>query len=263
MAMAAEAMPSVFVSHGAPPLILDEGPARHFLSGLGRKLGRPSAILAVTAHWTTAVPTVGAASQPETLYDFHGFPEALYRLRYPAPGAPELADRARGLLDGAGLAPAVDSERGLDHGTWVPLMLMYPEADIPVAQLSVQPARDVADHLALGRALAPLRAEGVLVLGSGGAVHNLRAYRPGSTEVEPWAQAFAAWLDDTLMRGAVDDLAHWRERAPDGGRLAQPTDEHFLPLAVALGAAGPEPETERLYGEFEDGSLGLHAYAFR
>lgn len=249
-------LPSVFVSHGAPTLVLEDSPGRAFLAALGARLGRPAAVLAVSAHWTTGAPAVGGAARPETVHDFHGFPRALYDLRYPAPGAPALAERVRALT-----GAAVDPARGLDHGAWVPLMLMYPEADIPVAQLSVQPGRSAAEHLALGRALAPLRREGVLILGTGGAVHNLRDFRFGATEAAGWAVDFAGWLDAALAAGDSDAIAGWRTGAP-AAHTAHPTDEHFLPLPVALGAAGPAPRTERLHAGFEHGSIGMHAYAF-
>ncbi|HYG89971.1 MAG TPA: class III extradiol ring-cleavage dioxygenase [Azospirillum sp.] len=253
--------PSVFVSHGAPTLILEDSPGRAFLAGLGQRIGRPTAVLAVSAHWTTAQPMVSSAAVPETVHDFYGFPQALYEMRYPAPGAPELARRVTGLLRDSGVDGGMDPDQGLDHGAWVPLKLMYPQADIPVAQLSVQPRRSAADHIALGRALAPLRDEGVLILASGGAVHNLRDFRFGSERAAPWAGAFADWLDGALTAGDVDAVAHWKERCPEA-RLAHPTDEHFLPLPVALGAAGPYPRAERLHTGFEHGSIGMQAYAF-
>lgn len=249
--------PSVFVSHGAPTLIIENGPGRQFLAGLGERLGKPSAVLAVSAHWCTRGVAVSGATAPETVHDFYGFPRALYEMRYPAPGAPGLADRVRALT-----GAAIDPDQGLDHGAWVPMMLMYPGADIPVAQLSVQPERDAAAHVALGRALAALRDEGVLILASGGAVHNLREFiRGGAGAPAGWASGFMDWLDGALDAGDVDAVSHWLERCPDA-RRAHPSDEHFLPLPVALGAAGPTPRTERLHAGFEHGSLGMHAYAF-
>ncbi|SMH59169.1 DODA-type extradiol aromatic ring-opening family dioxygenase [Azospirillum agricola] len=248
--------PSVFVSHGAPTLVLENSAGRDFLATLGTRLGRPSAILAVSAHWTTRVPAVSGASRPETVHDFHGFPDALYRLRYPAPGAPALAERVAGLT-----GAVVDPTQGLDHGAWVPLMLMYPEADIPVAQFAVQPGRGAAEHIALGHRLAELRQEGVLVLASGGAVHNLREFVYGGGRTAPWASGFADWLDATLTAGDGDAVADWLSRCPDA-RRAHPTDEHFLPLPVALGAAGERFRAERLHAGFEHGSLGMQAYAF-
>ena len=188
-------MPTVFVSHGAPTLILQESPARAFLASLGGLLPRPSAIVAVSAHWDTDVPAVSLARKPDTIHDFYGFPDALYRLRYAAPGAPDLADRVA-RLTGA----AHDPHRGLDHGAWVPAMLGWPEADIPIFQLSIQPALGPAHHIALGRKLSPLREECVLVLGSGSATHNLRALVRGvaDAEPEPWAREFDDWLGGPL-----------------------------------------------------------------
>lgn len=255
--MSATPFPTLFVSHGAPTLILEQSAGRDFLAGLGRRIGRPRAVLAVSAHWMTTGPAVSGAERPETVHDFYGFPDELYRLRYPAPGAPDLAARVAALVPGC----AVDPGQGLDHGAWVPLMLMYPEADIPVAQFAVQPRRSAADHLALGRALAPLAHEGVLVLASGGAVHNLRDFRMGSDTAAPWAHGFAGWLDAALDAGDTDAIAGWKTDSPEA-RLAHPTDEHFLPLPVAVGAAGEGFRTERLHAGFEHGSIGMHAYAF-
>ncbi|PWC36611.1 extradiol ring-cleavage dioxygenase [Azospirillum sp. TSO35-2] len=244
------------MSHGAPTLIIETSAGRDFLATLGRRLGRPSAILAVSAHWTTGQPTVSGATAPDTIHDFYGFPDVMYRMRYPAPGAPALAERVAALT-----GAAIDPSQGLDHGAWVPLMLMYPEADIPVAQLSVMPNRSAADHIALGRRLDALRHEGVLILASGGAVHNLREFRFGGTGVAAWASGFVNWLDTTLAAGDTEALGNWLDACPDA-RRAHPSDEHFLPLPVALGAAGPHPRAERLHAGFEHGSLGMHAYAF-
>src|SRR5262249_48357910 len=173
-------MPTLFVSHGSPTLILENAPARAFLASLGSQLPRPTAIVAVSAHWDTDLPAVSLAHKPATIHDFYGFPEALYRLRYEAPGAPQLAERVA-RLTGA----AHDPHRGLDHGAWVPAMLAWPSADIPIFQLSIQPQESPAHHLALGRKLAPLREEGVLVMGSGSATHNRRALVRGAQQAEP------------------------------------------------------------------------------
>lgn len=252
---------ALFVSHGAPTLPLDNVPARAFLSGLGAQFERPTAILCASAHWETGAPALSTPAANDTIHDFYGFPEPLYRLRYPAPGSPALADRAQALLGKAGIAATLDPARGLDHGAWVPLMLMYPPADIPVIQLSVQPGRTPADHIALGRALAPLRADGVLILGSGGFVHNLRRLdRSGRDGVEPqWSSRFADWVHAALIEGREADLAHYETLAPDAA-IAQPTPEHFLPLFVALGAGGGK--AERLHKSATFGSLRMDAYAF-
>lgn len=259
--------PALFISHGAPSLVIETGPAQDFLRRLGpeieRNHGKPEAILCISAHWDSAAPLLSTAPEPETIHDFYGFPDALYRLRYRAPGAPAMAERALGLIGEAGIAAGDDPHRGLDHGAWTPLLLMWPAADIPVAQLSVQTRRDPAHHLALGRALAPLRKDGVLILASGGAVHNLRSLaRDGSTSAPPaWASAFTDWLATSLAAEDLDALLDWRFKAPHAD-LAQPSDEHFLPLFVALGAAGGKLRARRLYQGFDHGSLGMDSYAF-
>jgi 4,5-DOPA dioxygenase extradiol len=254
-------LPSLFVSHGAPTLILENGPGCDFLRGLGKDLPKPKAVLAVSAHWETDRPTLSAAARPETIHDFFGFPDQLYRMRYPAPGAPELAERATSLLNASGLRPSIDKERGLDHGAWVPLMLMYPEADIPVLQLSIQPARGTAHHISVGRALQVLRDEDVLILASGGAVHNLRALawnRSGAPE--SWAQGFDDWLVHKVESSAVDDLVAYRDQAP-GAVQSHPRDEHLMPLFVAVGAAGENAVGKRVHHGFEHGSLSMAAFS--
>ena len=246
------------MSLGSPTLILENLPARAFLASLGKLLPRPTAIIAVSAHWDTDVPAVSLARKPDTIHDFYGFPEALYRLHYDAPGAPELAERVA-RLTGA----AHDPHRGLDHGAWVPAMLGWPEADIPIFQLSVQPAESPAHHIALGRKLKPLREEGVLVMGSGSATHNLRALvrGGGDTEPEPWAKAFDDWLAETLAEGDEAALADYRRQAPYA-RENHPTDEHFLPLHVAYGAAGEGARGTPLHRSFTLGNLSMASYAF-
>ncbi len=258
--MAELALPSVFVSHGSPALVIEDHPARQFLAGLGGRIGRPAAILCVSAHWATATPAVSGASRPETIHDFYGFPEPLYQLRYPAPGAPDLAQRAAALLRGAGIDCAVDPERGLDHGAWNPLLLIYPAADIPVTQLSVQPGSSTAAHVAIGRTLAPLRREGVLVLASGGAVHNLRQFAVDRERPAEWATEFETWLAGRIEAGDEAALVSYREQAPYA-RAAHPSDEHFLPLFVALGAGEGKPG-RALHRSFAHGSLAMDAFAW-
>lgn len=258
--MSAPVLPSLFVSHGAPTLPFEDVPARDFLMGLAVRLPGPTAILAVTAHWCTEMPTAGTVDRPETIHDFFGFPEALYELTYPAPGAPATGTRAVDLLTEAGIDARADPHRGLDHGTWSPLSLIYPEADIPVAQVSVQPGADAAHHIAVGRALAPLRRDGVLILASGGAVHNLNEFRNGIFETPAWAAAFDSWLIDAVGRGDTVALENWRTQAPEPDR-AHPSDEHLLPLFVAYGAGGGRPGTT-LHRSFTYGSLSMTTFAF-
>lgn len=259
--MTAPALPSIFVSHGAPTLALDPGETGAFWERLARELPRPAAVVAVSAHWTSAAPMVSAAPRPETIHDFYGFPEPLYRIFYPAPGAVGLAERVQGLLAGAGIACAVDPGRGLDHGAWVPLRSMYPEADVPVIELAVQPRQDARWHCALGAALAPLRQENILILGSGGAVHNLREVAWEGGAAPGWARDFDEWLATALAEGQEAALLDWRRQAPQPMR-AHPTPEHFLPLFVAWGAAGPGARGQRLHRGFTLGSLSMAAYRF-
>jgi 4,5-DOPA dioxygenase extradiol len=253
-------LPALFVSHGAPTLPLEDVSARAFLRGLGAALPRPRAILAVSAHWLTDRPAVSAAPRPETIHDFYGFPAELYELRYPAPGDAALAVRVKERLSGAGLGAAVDAGRGLDHGAWVPLMLMYPDADVPVIQLSLQPRLGTAHHLRLGAALAPLRDEGVLILGSGGATHNLREFRGSRTEdpLADYAGRFAQWLADTVEGGDREALANYRALAPDAARN-HPSEEHLLPLHVAAGAG---ESGQRIHHSASYGILAMDAYRF-
>jgi 4,5-DOPA dioxygenase extradiol len=252
-------IPSVFVSHGSPTLPFDDCAAREFLRGLGARLGRPQAILAISAHWDMPAPRLNAPARNETIHDFYGFPEALYALRYDAPSAPRLADRAGALLAEAGLVAGLDDARGLDHGAWVPLMLMYPDADIPVAQLAVQSHAGAAHHIALGRALARLRREDVLILGSGGFVHNLRRIEWQGGAEPQWSSDFAAWLHEKLIARDEASLKDYRHLAPHALE-AHPTEEHLMPLFAAYGAGGEN--VERLHQSATFGSLRMDAYAF-
>jgi 4,5-DOPA dioxygenase extradiol len=256
-------LPSIFVSHGAPTLPLTETPARQFLAGLGTTLPRPVAILVVSAHWETAIPTVSATATNETIHDFRGFPRALYEMRYDAPGAPALAAQVAGLLGAAGLACDLDQHRGLDHGAWVPLMLMYPNADIPVLQLSVQTHLGPAHHLRVGRALAALRGQGVLIVGSGSFTHDLSEFRgqPIDAPAPGWVNGFADWFDAALTGGRTDDLLAYRELAPFAVKN-HPSEEHLLPLYAAFGAAGADPQASRLHASATYSVLRMDVYAF-
>ncbi len=255
-------IPALFVSHGAPTLVSDGVPARDFLAGLAAELPGPRAIVCVSAHWTTRRAAVSSTASPATIHDFYGFPEPLYELSYPAPGAPELAGRIAKLLGEAGIECDVDPGRGLDHGAWVPLLLAYPAADIPTLQLAVQPGASPAHHRALGEALAPLREEGVLVLASGGATHNLAGFR-GQAADSPaldYARAFEEWLVNAVLAGEAGALEAYLEIAPEGARN-HPTPEHYLPLLVALGAGGSAPG-RALHRSFTYGVLSMAAFAW-
>lgn len=253
-------LPALFLSHGAPTLPLDvTHPTHAFLKTLGAALPAPRAILVVSAHWDTHLPTLTASAHPETIHDFYGFPPELYAMRYPSPGSEELVMQTAGLLQRAALPVQADPQRGLDHGAWVPLLLMYPEARIPVVQLSLQTGAGAAHHLALGKALVPLRDAGVLVIGSGGATHNLREFfRPAPGQDESYVSRFSGWLKDTLEKGDQASLADYRRLAPDAVR-AHPSEEHFFPVLVAAGAAG---KAERIHTAMSGASLSMDAYKF-
>lgn len=252
--------PAIFLSHGAPLLAVDPGPAHDFLRDLGPVLGRPNAILVVSAHWEARSPRVSTAQLPATIHDFRGFPQALYQLQYRAPGAPELAQRAATLLADAGMDVEIDARRGLDHGAWVPLMLMYPAADVAVTQLSVQTHLGAEHQLRMGEALRPLRDEGVLIVGSGSATHNLSEIAFGDSEREApsWVCEFQDWVAQAVEHGHRAQLLDYRSSAPHAQRN-HPTEEHFLPLFVALGAG---ERGRRIHRSHTYGVLAMDAYRF-
>lgn len=264
--MTPAALPTLFVSHEAPTLPLERGiPACEFLAGLGNRYPGITAVLCISAHWNTPRPSVNAVTHPATIHDFSGFPRELYRISYPAPGSPDLARRAAGLVESAGFPCDTDTGRGLDHGAWVPLMLMYPDARIPVVQLSIQGHLDPARHLALGDAIAPLRREGVLVIGSGGAVHPLGDPTVALGEGLPtdaWAIAFNDWLNRAVTTGDRESLVRYRELAPSSVH-AQLYPDHFMPLLASLGAAGPKATGTIIHQSWYWGNLGMGAYEFR
>lgn len=256
-------LPTLFVSHGSPMMALNECTTTRYWQTLGAELPRPRAILVVSAHWDTPRPALSIADRPETIHDFYGFPPPLYELQYPAPGAPDVARRAAQLINESGLDTAALGERGLDHGAWAPLRFMYAAHDIPVAQLAVQSRLGARHHYAIGRALAPLADEGVLILGSGGISHNLREWRSVAYGAPPpvWMSEFVKWVRTALVNGRHDALIDYVNQAPHAARN-HPTDEHFLPLFVALGAAGRNARiTHELRGE-ADRAIALDAYVF-
>ncbi len=257
---AAATMPAIFLAHGSPFLLDDAGWVAE-LADWAAALPRPKAVLMVSAHWEERPLTIGATETVPLVYDFYGFPEKYYRIAYPAPGAPGLAARIRELA-GRSQPVADDPGRGLDHGAYIPLIAMYPEADVPVLQVSL-PSMDAPSLFELGRALAPLREEGVLVIGSGFLTHNLRAMERGPNPQTPsWAAEFDAWSEDTLARQDVDALVDYRARAP-GVRYALPTHEHFVPVVVAMGTAveAPGPVSFPITG-FLAGSLTRRSVQF-
>jgi 4,5-DOPA dioxygenase extradiol len=255
-------MPVVFVSHGAPDALLKAPGAVACWREIGRQLPEPKAILALSAHWEARVPTASLAGAPATIHDFSGFAPALYRMQYPAPGAPALAERTAALLSAAGISAALHPDRGLDHGAWVPLSAMYAKANLPVAQLSLT-RQGAAAHFALGQALAPLRDEGVLILASGAITHNFAwlDWNAGNDRPAlPKARAFADWVAEQLTARNVSALLDYRS-APHGAE-SHPSEEHLLPLFVALGAADADPP-ERYRPDFAYAGLAMDAYVWR
>ncbi|UUZ48110.1 dioxygenase [Massilia sp. B-10] len=246
-------------------LALQDSPARRFLQELGQSLPRPTAIVVVSAHWQTpGNPAVSLAPQPDTIHDFGGFPQALFEIVYPAAGAPA-SGRARRcpVPGGLGIAAGRSASRGLDHGAWVPLRLMYPDADIPVMQISLVRGASPALHEQLGRALAQLRHEGVLVIGSGSLTHNLYEFRgqPLDEAVPGWVSEFESWMRDRLAANDRAALLDYRVRAPSAERN-HPSEEHLLPLFVAMGAVAAGAQAQLLHSSFEYGILAMDAYAF-
>jgi 4,5-DOPA dioxygenase extradiol len=240
---------------------LEPGAAGEAWKALAQRLPRPRAILISSAHWETNLPMLTGGEKPETIHDFYNFPEPLYRLRYPAPGAPELAQRAQQLLKDAGFTAGIDGCRGLDHGAWSPLLYMYPKHDIPVVQISVQPHLGPRHHYELGASLKNLSEDGVLIFGSGHMTHNLRDWGRGTKEPQPYAREFQDWVKQKLEQKDIDSLVDYRSRSPHGVR-AHPTDEHFLPLFFALGAASGKKKPERVYDAIDSGVLAMDAYVF-
>jgi len=249
-AMTTSKLPVLFVAHGAPPL-LDDAQWMRELADWADALPRPRAIVVVSAHWEASPLTIGAVRPLPLIYDFHGFPQRFYRLAYPAPGAPDVAQRIRELMRAASRSFADAPERGLDHGAYIPLLCMYPAADVPVLQVSL-PSQDPRELYELGRALAPLRDEGVLLVGSGFVTHNLHALR--LRETPAWARDFDAWTAAALARGDHDALVDYRAKAP-GVREALPTHEHFAPLLVAAGAAPDAAVTFPISGFWWGGGI--------
>lgn len=253
-------LPSLFISHGSPMLALEPGASGPALSRLAAELPRPRAILVVSAHWESEELRLTGAQSPATWHDFSGFPRPLYAVQYPAPGAPELAEQVRQLLAEDGLPAQIDPERPLDHGAWVPLSLMYPQADIPMVQLSLPTRLGPAFQTRVGRVLASLREQGILLIGSGSITHNLGEldWQAGPEVIEPWAKAFRDWMVARLAANDEGALHDYRRLAPSAVRN-HPRDEHLLPLYFARGA-GERFQVE--HSGFTLGALGMDIYRF-
>ena len=260
-------MPVLFLGHGSPMNAIEDNEYRRSWQALGAEFGtkypRPQLILCISAHWITRGWWLTGMEKPKTIHDFGGFPQALYDLQYPAPPSAELARRAAELLAAAGVPADIDTQRGLDHGAWVPLIVAWPDADIPVVQLSVQTRLGPGHHYRLGEALKPLRAEGVLILGSGSFTHDLSSFRSSGGRLDApeqdWVHVFAEWMASALKEARIDDLLHYRTRAPEAAHN-HPTEEHLLPLYAALGA-GPD-RIRHLHQSTTYGILRMDAFAF-
>ncbi|WP_153098938.1 DODA-type extradiol aromatic ring-opening family dioxygenase [Paraburkholderia hayleyella] len=255
-------LPSLFLSHGAPTLPIDPSlPSAEFAT-LAASLPRPEAILMLSAHWGTTEPVASISTHPETIHDFSGFPRQLYEIQYPAPGAPEVARRAAALLSDSGILTHTQPH-GLDHGAWVPLLLMFPHADVPVAQLSIQPRQGAEHHFRIGRALRALRKDGVMVIGSGQITHNLYTadFSAHRDDADPLVTEFTDWFESRLAAHDIDALLDYRRQAPHAA-LMHPTDEHLLPVFATLGAADDDYTlTIQSLGTFQR-SLAMTHYIF-
>ncbi|EIL87791.1 hypothetical protein UU9_14920 [Rhodanobacter fulvus Jip2] len=252
--------PSLFISHGSPMFALEPGLLGPNLRAMGESLTDITAVLVVSPHWQTRGVRVGSSAAPETIHDFGGFPAPLYQLQYPAPGASAVAQGAARLLSDAGFEVALDERRGLDHGAWVPLRYLFPRADVPVFQVSLPQHIDAAGALRLGQALAPLRQRGVLVIGSGSLTHNLYEFRQHIRNPE-YAQEFVDWVREAVAARDVDALMDYRRRAPHAER-AHPTEEHYLPLLVAMGASADTDAPRLVEGGMTYGVLSMDSFAF-
>lgn len=250
-----------FISHGSPTLVMENNSASNFLANFAKGIERPNAILMVSAHWETRIPQINAVKRNATIHDFYGFPQALYEMSYAAPGDENLAIEILDILSNAGLQVQIDNNRGLDHGAWVPLKLIYPDADIPVLQLSIQSHLGPGHHFELGRAISNLREKNILVIASGSFTHNLRALNWRGGPEEEWSKQFSDWFHTAIMENRTCDLLSYRRLAPFA-EMNHPTDEHLLPIYVAMGAAGKDFKAERIHTSSLLGSLRMDAYSF-
>lgn len=257
---------SLFISHGAPTLLETDVPAHHFLRSLAGELPRPRAVVAVSAHFETDRPVIGADPGPETIHDFYGFSRSLHEFQYPVSGSPDIARSIADAMAAEGIEVLVAGDQGLDHGIWVPLALVWPEADVPVIPFSIQPEQDALHHFRLGQALARAVPEDVLIVASGSMTHNLREFRgQGVNSPAPdWVSGFADWIADRVAAGDTDALLDFLDRSPSAARN-HPTDEHFLPFFVALGAAtasGKQWTGTPLHRSYTYGVIAMDTYRF-
>jgi 4,5-DOPA dioxygenase extradiol len=253
--------PVLFISHGAPTFAIEPGLLGPQLHALGEQLTDIKAVLVVSPHWQTRGVQVMTTATPETVHDFGGFPAALYALQYPASGEPELALQVAQMLTAAGLSVSLEARRGLDHGAWVPLLHMLPAANLPVFQVSMPYDLDARSALQLGQALAAVRAQGVLVLASGSMTHNLQEFRGPAAQAQDYVVEFTHWVRQNVIARDLARMVDYRQQAPHA-RRAHPTDEHFLPLLVALGASHGDDTLALLDGGVNYGMLSMESYAW-
>lgn len=268
--MSTPILPALFVSHGSPMFAIEAGASGPALTGLGRRLKQQAGtglrgVAIMSPHWIARTPAVMSNPRPATWHDFGGFPQALYELQYPAAGAPELAAEVGALLREQGIEAHPDARRPLDHGAWVPLMHLFPQADVPVVQVALPAGWGPGQVFAMGQALLPLRGRGVLVIGTGSMTHNLAEFFGGGREPAPYVLEFSRWVEATIARGDLDALLDYRNQAPHAKR-AHPSDDHFLPLFFALGAGGfgagqPPVQAGYVTREVMDGILAMDSFA--
>ncbi len=254
-------LPALFIPHGAPDLILTNEPSRKFLEALSENFPRPRAIVVISAHWEAPQLSLTTATAPKTWHDFSGWPAPLYDLNYPAHTDAAAIDRITELFEEKGLAVKHDHDRPYDHGAWIPLMLAYPLADVPVIQLSLVNGASARQHFDIGLLLAPLRAEGVLVIGSGSTTHNLRRLAPEGSPPPDWALTFDEWLQDAISRRDIRTLTNYRT-VTEAASIAHPTPEHLAPLFVALGAGWAGGQARMIHSSYTYGSIGMTSFAF-
>jgi 4,5-DOPA dioxygenase extradiol len=253
--------PVLFVSHGAPTFALEPGLLGPALTALGERLPDLAAVLVVSAHWQTQGVRVMSTAAPETIHDFGGFPASLYRLQYPAPGAPAMGAETAKLLAAAGFTVSLDERRGLDHGAWVPLRFLFPRANVPVFQVSMPHDLDASGAVRLGRALRAMRDRGVMIVGSGSLTHNLHEFRPNATQEAAYARKFSGWIQEQVLGGNLGAIEHYRSEAPHAAR-AHPSEDHFLPLLVAAGASDPSDAVSLIDGGIVHGVLSMDSYTW-
>ncbi|WAH37575.1 DODA-type extradiol aromatic ring-opening family dioxygenase [Alicyclobacillus dauci] len=257
--------PSLFIAHGAPLLAIENNEYTQFLSNLGNTIPRPKAVVVFSAHWVASQQQVSDVENYDTIYDFGGFPDALYQIKYPAKGEKAITQEIEGLFQQHGIPYETETKRGLDHGAWVVLRLLYPNADVPVMSMSVNPRLSPEQQYNIGKALSALREKDVLIIGSGGTVHNLRAvdWQADGIRITPWAQEFDNWLEEHLKRWDLNSLFQYETLAPNAALAVPPHgNEHFVPLFYAMGAADSVQTAQLLHRSYRYGNLSQSVWQF-